>query len=318
MARIRSIHPGIFTDEGFMSLSVEARVLLIGIWCEAFDDGVFAWKPLTLKARIFPADNVDIGNLLSELNDAQFLTQFDHDGKFYGAVRNFRLFQRPKKPNSSELLPDHLRTYVGLTVDGSPPVPNQLPTSSEKSPQMEDGGDNRKRKSSGFSEDKKPIRTSSKTYPDDFEDFWKTWKTTGGGGDKSPAHDAWKKLSAPDREFAAQVAVLWFEAWRNSAPDATAIHASTYLNKRRFDGFEPPTSGKTISMAGKSVVTNSDPLWPALVERNRREKGRGVNAESWAFDDAWIADARSTKPTDDDLDRSRHMQDLMSSVGGNA
>lgn len=165
---------------------------------------------------------------------------------------------------------------------------------------------------------KERVRVSE--YPDDFEEFWNAWLSSGGGGDKAPAFTAWKSLNDPDRQLAASIAAQWFEAWRKSAPEsAKAIHASTYLNKRRFDGFEPPTSGRTISMAGKSVVTNSDPLWPALVERNRREKGRGVNAESWAFDDAWIADARSTlRPTDDDLDRSLHMQDLMSSVGGNA
>ena len=67
MARIRSIHPGIFTDEAFASASMAARMLLIGIWTEAYDDGVFEWKPLTLKMKIFPGDSVDINAVLSEL-----------------------------------------------------------------------------------------------------------------------------------------------------------------------------------------------------------------------------------------------------------
>ncbi|MEP0518596.1 MAG: hypothetical protein ABJO09_00835 [Hyphomicrobiales bacterium] len=184
---------------------------------------------------------------------------------------------------------------------------------------MADGGDKRREESSGFSKDKKPASISSKKYPDEFEAFWKSWKATGGGGDKAPAHDGWKKLSASDRQFAAKAAVPWFEAWRKAAPDATAIHTSTYLNRRRFDGFEPPIASKPTSMNGKSVVANSDPLWPALVERNRREKGRDVNAESWAFDDAWIAKARSASPpTIEDLDRGRRMQDMMSNVSGKA
>lgn len=293
-------------------------MLFIGLWCEAFDDGVFAWKPLTLKARIFPVDNVDIGNLLSAIFEVEFIQKFCSGDKDYGAIRNFRKFQRPKKPNDSGVLPAEFRTYVGLTVDSSPPVPNQFPTSTEKSPQMEDGGDKGKEKSSGFSEEKTPVRCSNK-YSDGFETFWKSWKAKGGGGDKAPAHDGWKKLNVSDREFAANAAVPWFEAWRKSAPDATAIHASTYLNKRRFDGFEPPNTGKPISMKGKSIVTNSDPLWPALCERNRQEKGRGVNAESWAFDDAWIEEARSLPPpTTEDSDRGQRMRNLMSNVSGNA
>lgn len=132
MARIRSIHPGLFTDEAFMSASAHARLLIIGIWTEAWDDGVFEWKPLTLKAKLFPVDNVDMVGLLDELVSLDFVKPFE-TGKRYGAIRNFQKYQRPKKPNSSGVLPESLASYVGQ-------VPNQFPTSSEKSPQMEDGG----------------------------------------------------------------------------------------------------------------------------------------------------------------------------------
>jgi hypothetical protein len=142
MARIRSIHPGIFTDEAFMSASAHARLLIIGIWCEAWDDGVFEWKPLTLKARLFPVDAVDLPALLAELTDLEFVTRFDHAGKSYGAIRNFGKFQRPKKPNSSGVLPSTLQSYVAVEIS-SEPVPNQFRTSPEKSPQMEDGGGKR-------------------------------------------------------------------------------------------------------------------------------------------------------------------------------
>lgn len=140
MARIRSVHPGLFTDEAFASASMSARMLLIGIWTEAWDDGVFEWKPLTLKMKIFPVDNVDVPALLSELEGLGFFRKFDVDGKPYGAVRNFCKFQRPKTPNSSRVLPDDFRTYVGLPPASSEPLPNHFGNASEKSSQMEDGG----------------------------------------------------------------------------------------------------------------------------------------------------------------------------------
>ena len=141
MARIRSVHPSLFTDDDFMELSSEAALLLIGLWTEAYDDGVFAWKPNGIKARILPAKNVEVAELLLELVENGFLKRFEHGGKPYGAIRNFRKFQRPKKPNSSEVLPNELRTYVGLTDDSSEPVRNQSATAPEILPQMEDGGD---------------------------------------------------------------------------------------------------------------------------------------------------------------------------------
>ncbi|WP_375568737.1 hypothetical protein ABWH92_12245 [Ahrensia marina] len=171
MARIRSVHPSLFTDDDFMELSSEAALLLIGLWTEAHDDGVFAWKPNGIKARVRPAANIDVPELLSELEQHGFITRFECHGKDYGAIRNFRKFQRPKKPNSSEVLPDRLRTYVGLEPVSSEPVPNHSPNASEIPPQMEDGGDKMEEKGE---EEKKPrgeraliIETLSKVVTED-------------------------------------------------------------------------------------------------------------------------------------------------------
>lgn len=140
MARIRSIHPGMMTDENFMALSLAARICVAGVWMEADDHGVFEWKPLTLKARIFPADSVDVTALLAELETHQWVKKFEVDGKTYGVCRNFRKWQRPKKPTYSHPFPEEFSTYIALTKPSSPPVENQFPTPSPKSQQMEDGG----------------------------------------------------------------------------------------------------------------------------------------------------------------------------------
>lgn len=120
MPRIRSLHPGLFTDDRYMGLTLAARELLKGLWCEADDQGVFEWRPLTLKARIMPADNVDVEAILVELAAAMFLRGFTINGKNYGAIRNFRRFQRPKRPTEAYHLPDELRNYVGLGGENPP------------------------------------------------------------------------------------------------------------------------------------------------------------------------------------------------------
>jgi hypothetical protein len=151
MARIRSIHPGLASDESYMSMSMAAKAAWPLLWTECDDQGVFEWKPIVLKARIFPADNIDFSALLDELRALDCVKSFDLNGKKFGLVRNFRRFQRPKKPNNTHLLPSEFRIYVGLSGpsseldddqddDSSPPVPHQFPTSGEKSPQMEDVG----------------------------------------------------------------------------------------------------------------------------------------------------------------------------------
>lgn len=144
MSRIRSIHPGLFTDEAFVSLSPMARIFLMGIWTECDDIGLFEWSPLKLKMRLLPADAADPVELLAEIEAQNCIMKYESGGKFYGAVRNFCQFQRPKKANTVHPQIRQVLAFVNLEArsirDGSPPVPHQLPTNGEKSRLMEDGG----------------------------------------------------------------------------------------------------------------------------------------------------------------------------------
>ena len=125
MARIRSIHPGLWTDESFMSVSPFARLLFMGIWGECDDNGVFEWKPLTLKMKVLPADNIAVPDLLAELSSFSLLKQFSENGKSVGAVRNFCKWQRPKAPQVVHPFPDAIATYVGQSLQDTDPKPER-------------------------------------------------------------------------------------------------------------------------------------------------------------------------------------------------
>lgn len=144
MSRIRSIHPGLFTDEAFVSLSPIARIFLMGIWTECDDNGLFEWSPLKLKMRLLPADSADPVALLAEIEAQNTIMRYEVAGKSYGAVRNFCQYQRPKKANSVYPQTAEVLAFVNIkarqTRDGGEPVGNQLPTNGEKSRLMEDGG----------------------------------------------------------------------------------------------------------------------------------------------------------------------------------
>lgn len=145
MARIRSVHPELFLDDAFMELSPHARLLAIGIWTQCDDHGIFEWKPNYFKATILPVDTADIPVLLEALQAQNCIKRFEEDGRTYGAVRNFCLFQRPKRPLFKLPFPDWCRTYVALdrrkaqevanqTPSDAPPVTPSSPTDGEKSP----------------------------------------------------------------------------------------------------------------------------------------------------------------------------------------
>ncbi|SDP09085.1 hypothetical protein [Phyllobacterium sp. OV277] len=160
MARIRSVHPGLSTDEAYMQMSAFAKAALPLLWTECDDQGVFEWKPVVLKARILPADSVDFSAILGEYEALGAVLKIDVEGKNYGLVRNFQKYQRPKKPNEIHPLPNQYRTFVGSPDISSEPVPHQLPTGSENSPQMEDEGGRMKEEGGIGSSDNLEPRTN--------------------------------------------------------------------------------------------------------------------------------------------------------------
>ncbi len=182
MPRIRSIHPALFTDESFVSVSDAAQIFYVGLLTEADDQGVFEWKPLTLKMRLRPASTQPVDGLLAELESVDRIMVYEICGRKYGAIRNFRKFQRPKYPNATHPITDDVRTYVGLSMaipgiegddDGSlPPIAEDraddtasVPRNGGKSIQMEDGGGRREeiRSQGQRPESPEPRKESSKT-----------------------------------------------------------------------------------------------------------------------------------------------------------
>ncbi len=70
MAKNRMIRPEVWTDDKFVSLTPLARLLFIGMWNFACDNGHLDDSVLQLKMRVLPADNCDAANLLNELLEA--------------------------------------------------------------------------------------------------------------------------------------------------------------------------------------------------------------------------------------------------------
>lgn len=135
MSRIRSIHPGIWTDEAFVTMSPLARLFMLGIWNECDDQGIFPWSPLQLKMRLLPMEGAQPDKLLMELVEAGFVLSFMVEGKQYGAVKNFKKYQHPKKPR--DIYPT-TEDVLGFVSDGDT-VPNEFPTSSPPVPTGEEG-----------------------------------------------------------------------------------------------------------------------------------------------------------------------------------
>lgn len=77
MPKMRGIKPETWTDEKIVSVSPLARLLFIGMWNYACDNGHVDDSPVQLKMRILPADNCNPAELIAELVDAGLLVRKD-------------------------------------------------------------------------------------------------------------------------------------------------------------------------------------------------------------------------------------------------
>ena len=64
-----------------------------------------------------------------------------------------------------------------------------------------------------------------------FDDFWAVWPHK---KNRESARKAFAKLKSEDRQKATERAAEWCAGWRKDNPQASHIHASTYLNQKRF------------------------------------------------------------------------------------
>lgn len=102
MARIRSIKPEFWTAEQVMECSPMARLLFIGMWNFCDDGGVHPASAKTLKAEVFPSDDITAGQveaLVSELVANGLLLGYAVDGKKYLYVTGWSRHQKIEKPN---------------------------------------------------------------------------------------------------------------------------------------------------------------------------------------------------------------------------
>ena len=91
MARIRTIKPEFWTSEQVMEVSPMARLLFIGLWNFCDDRGVHPASCKSLKAEVFPGDDItlsEVDALLFELMDQELVDVFEADGREWWTVES--------------------------------------------------------------------------------------------------------------------------------------------------------------------------------------------------------------------------------------
>jgi hypothetical protein len=119
MARIRTVKPEFFTSDDICPLSPSARLLYIGLWCEADREGRMVWTPRGFKRRYLPDDQCDIDALCRELLDRDLVRLY---GEGLAYIPTFSTHQHVNPRETPSRLPE------------PPPVPHASRRVTDASP----------------------------------------------------------------------------------------------------------------------------------------------------------------------------------------
>lgn len=120
--RSRTIKPGFYDNEVLGSMSPLAHLLFPGLWQMADHEGLMEYRPLRIKAKIFPYRDADVASLCDELEAGGLIDRYEVDGCMYLSVIGFLKHQRPH-PNEKKIpsiIPK--KTHQGTSRDISSSV----------------------------------------------------------------------------------------------------------------------------------------------------------------------------------------------------
>ncbi len=105
MARTRSIKPSFFKNEYLAECEPMARLLFVGLWTLADSQGRMEFRPLRIKAELFPYENCDILGLLKQLADRGFVRAYESGDLKVLEIPTFGEHQRCHPDERDEGLP---------------------------------------------------------------------------------------------------------------------------------------------------------------------------------------------------------------------
>jgi hypothetical protein len=141
--RIRTIKPEFWVDEKIVELDPWARLLFIGLWNFADDQGYIEYSPRRIKMQIFPGDSFDVSPLLQSLLEAGLVVAYQGPAGPVLHVANWSKHQKVSNAANPRFDPSELEPFNPLPdppLEGSRAVQSPLPGKERKGKEEEGKG----------------------------------------------------------------------------------------------------------------------------------------------------------------------------------
>lgn len=256
MARKRMIDPNIWQSEDFSALSTLAKVVFIGLFSNADDEGRGRAKAAYIKSILFPYDEEmrvgDIDKTLSEIASKMSITFYTDNENQYYSLDNWSKWQKIDRPTASTLPPlQDSSTIIRRVLDEPSTSPRQLldPNRKEKNITKKKGSEYKQETERAFNE------------------FWEAYPRKVA---KADAKKAYMKID-PDSEFHAKMLSAIETAKKSdhwvSENGKYIPYPATWLNKGCWDDEYPESNGGANHNGARN-------------ERRVDERGRSAQAEA--------------------------------------
>lgn len=133
MARKRMIDPSMWINEDFGTLSILSKLVFIGLFSNADDEGRGKASPAYIKAVLFPYNDdlriADIEKALLEISSKMSVIFYSCDENKYYTLTSWNTFQKIDKPSESKI-PDYDEANSNIRrifVEGSSKVRRPVP-----------------------------------------------------------------------------------------------------------------------------------------------------------------------------------------------
>lgn len=281
MSRIRTVKPEFWTDDLIGSLSRDARLLFIGSWNLADDEGRLRWSAPYLKGAVFPFDDdvllPEVEIMMVALQDAGLVIPYvgGRSQQRLGFIRNFAKHQRINRPQPSklpapprELVTDQstrrsdVNSVNDAVNDADTSSRNDVDTRSRNdvgTPSVLEGEGEREQEEEDLSLRSRSARAPEAGYVgpipivkgklrrSDFTEFWTAYPNKVG---KGAAEKEFEKVVA-SKSIDLDVLLVALGLYKKSKPpDRSWCNPSTWLHQKRWlDETEPPMTSKWAQTA---------------------------------------------------------------------
>lgn len=119
MARTRLLKPEFFRSEDVCALPPMTRLMFAGLWTLADKDGRLLDRPRRIGVDLFPFDDVDAADMLTQIAAVGLIVRYAADGKNIIQVTGFAKHQAPHFREPSLGLPEPTSDDVRQSLDSS-------------------------------------------------------------------------------------------------------------------------------------------------------------------------------------------------------